>query len=447
MPAMKPKTSKAQANYRLVILGFFSSVPLSLLLGTNQAQAQIGLTDDMANESASEAWTQQAKSMDYTYKNGDFRMLLTPALSLQYNDNINLTQTGTESDMIVLPTLGVTASYPLTTRNLLQLNVTGGYSDYVEHPHLSSWYFQSGSGLAFNLYIKDILVNIHDQFSYVQNSAQNAQVAGTGSYGTFQNSAGLRGDWSLKYFQLTAGYDHQNTIATSSQFGDDNNSTETGYANIGYKLNPKLTAGVQGTVAYTAYDQNTLNDNTTYSAGVFADYHPNSAIHFQPSVGYIIDHFEQTSQFIQTSDLNSWYADLTLTHQLTRSFSYMIDAGHNANLGVESDANEYWHVNTSVTWNFIRNFSLTPQAFYQHGKAGVGSTTLPPTIPPIIPPSNLLTQPEVYNYYGGGIAFNYMITKRFTVTLNYGITQRTSSLSNRGYTQNIVGIQLTYRPI
>ena len=217
---MKTKTRKKQSR-RLAVLGIFSSVPLSVFLGATQAHAQMGLEDDMANESATKARAQQEQYSDYTVKSGDFRMLVSPALSMYYNDNINCTQSGKQDDFIVLPTLQTIMSYPLTEQNLLQINITAGYNEYCLHPSLSSWYLASGSGLSFDVYLKDILINLHDQFSYVQNSSQNAAVAGTGNYGTFQNSAGLSLNWGLKDIPITVGYDHQNTIATSSQFAAD----------------------------------------------------------------------------------------------------------------------------------------------------------------------------------------------------------------------------------
>lgn len=440
---MKTKTRKRQSNCRFVALTVFSSVPLSALLTATPAWAQMGLSDDMANEAATAARNKQEQSPEYTFKSGDFRMLLSPALSLQWNSNVNLTQTDQQSSLIILPTLGVAMSYPLTDRNLLQLNVNVGYSEYVQHSSLSSWYVQTGSGFSFNFYIKDVLINLHDQISYVQNSSQNPQIAGTGSYGTFDNSVGVLADWSLKYFDLSLGFDHQNTIATSSQFNQSDNATESGYGKAGYKLNPKLTTGVEGSVAYTAYSQDILNDNTSYSAGVFGDWHPDSFLHIEPRVGYTYSQFQQTSQSLQTSNLGSWYADLNMSHDITHSFSYSINAGRNTNLGVQSDLNQYWFLNGNVTWNFIRNFSLQPNFFFQHGQQGIGSTLLP-TSPPN---SNLLSAPETYNWYGGGISFNYTITKRFVASLSYGITARTSSTANRGYTQNVVGIQITYRPI
>ena len=444
MCAMKTKPRKTQARCGFAARTLFTLVPLSMFLASREARGQEGLSDAMANEAADRSQANQSLSPDYTFRSGDFRLLLVPTLSSQWNDNINLTETGQQSDFIILPTLGVVISYPLTDRNLLQLNVTTGYSEYVQHSNLSSWYISSGSGLSFDIYIKDVIVNVHDQFSYIQNSSENPQVAGTGTYGTFDNRAGVSAKWDLRQVDLVAGYDHLNTVATSSQFNDDNNSVDSAYARVGYKWNSKLTAGVEGTVSQTTYDRNVLNNTTAYTAGVYGDWHPDAFLEIEPRAGVSINQYSQTST-VQTSDLNSWYADLTLNHHITHSLTYSIDAGRNVSPGVQSTASEYWFINTGLTWSFIRNFSLQPQFSFQHGNQGAGSTVNPanPNLPPNLLPSN----GETYDYYSGGLGFSYQIARRFTIGWNYQFTQRASSLANRGYIQDIIGIQITYHPI
>lgn len=441
---MKTKARKRQSKCHLVARPLFSSaLLLPAIFAGWSARAQEGLTDAMADEAAARVRANQEQS-NYTFRSGDFRMLMAPSLSMQWNDNINCASTGQENDFIILPTLGVVMSYPLTQRNLLQLNVTAGYSEYVKHSNLSSFYMSAGSGLSFDVYIRDIIINLHDQFSYIQNSAANPQVADTGTYGTFNNTAGLSGQWSLRTVDFTLGYDHQTSIATSSQFSSTDNSTEAAYAQAGYKLNSRLTTGGEGSFSYTAYSQNVLNDATSYSLGVYGDWHPDAFIEVEPRVGYTINQFSQTS-YLQTSDLNSWYADLLVMHKITRSLSYSIDAGRNVSGAAQASADQYWFVNAGITWSFIRNFSFQPRFSFQNGKQGAG-TTVNPGFLPFLPPS-VLTQTENYDWYSASLGFAYDISQRFTVGWNYQFTKRTSSIAGRGYTQNVIGIQISYHPI
>jgi len=120
--------------------------------------------------------------MPYTFKSGDFKLLVTPSLNLSWNDNVNLSRTNALQDFIFFPALGLRMSYPLTQRNLLQLDVTFGYQEYLEHNEYSRWSVKSGSALSYDIYVKDFWINLHDRFSYEQNPSQEAAVAATGNF-------------------------------------------------------------------------------------------------------------------------------------------------------------------------------------------------------------------------------------------------------------------------
>lgn len=277
-----------------------------LILAPCLVQAQEALHSSLAGDAAAEAQRIQQQSQPYTFKTGDFKLLITPSLGLDWNDNVYLSRDNTEDDFILSPTLALNASYPLTGYNLLNLSVAFGYDKYLNHNDLSRWNVQSGSALSFDVYVKDLWINLHDQVSYMQDAATVAAVANTGNYGTFQNTAGLSGTWDLEDVKLTLGYDHQDLRTTSSQFDYTDNSTEMIVARAGLQVHPKLTVGVEGTVSLTTYDQKVLNDNKGYSAGVYGDWRPGSYFSVQPRFGYTLYDFEQTSLFVKAQNEDAW---------------------------------------------------------------------------------------------------------------------------------------------
>jgi hypothetical protein len=403
-----------------------------LILAPCLVQAQEALHSSLAGDAAAEAQRIQQQSQPYTFKTGDFKLLITPSLGLDWNDNVYLSKDNTEDDFILSPTLALNASYPLTGYNLLNLSVTFGYDKYLNHNDLSRWNVQSGSALSFDVYVKDLWINLHDRVSYVQDPAIVAAVANTGSYGTFQNTAGLSGTWDLEDVKLTLGYDHQNLRTTSSQFDYTDNSTEMIVTRAGLQVHPKLTLGVEGTVSLTTYDQKVLNDNKGYSAGVYGDWRPGSYFSVQPRFGYTLYDFEQTSFFVKAQNENAWYADLTLAHQATDFMSYSLSAGHELTLGIEADSIEDWYFRPNINWTVIKDVGLQTSLFYEHGKQGGGQL------------ASLLE--EHFDWYGGGLTLSYSPMKKVSVSLNYRLTLRSSDVPSRGYSQNVVGILVTYAP-
>jgi hypothetical protein len=417
-----------------VVAGRSPWLAAGMLLVFRLSSAQEALRNSMTNQVSAESRRAQFESAAYTFKSGDFRFLATTSLGVDWNDNVNLSPGNAESDFIIMPTAGFTATYPITDRNLLQANVTFGYSKYVEHDELSTWYIQSGSELSFDIGIKEWNINLHDRVSYVQDAGQQALVAGPGaaSYGTFQNTVGILASWGLKDFNLSLGYDHLNLLSTTSTFDSENHDSEMFSARAGFQVHPKVNTGIELTTTFTTYDQQLLNNNVNYSAGVYADWQVSQALHIQPRGGYTIYNFQQTSQTVQTSDLNSWYLDLNATHDVTKAISYSIDVGHEIQLGVQSDLTEDWYVRPAVTWKFIKALAFNTSLSYQNGKQGIGNVA-----------GNLT---EKYEWLGANFSLSHALSSRFTLSLNYRLTIRSSDIPSNEYTQNMVGLLIAYTP-
>jgi hypothetical protein len=229
--------------------------------------AQEALRSSMAGEAAARARRQQQLDPAYTIKSGDFRLLVTPSLNLEWNDNIITSDEDPRDDFLVRPFVALRGSYPLTAQNVLNLSVGLGYDWYTQNDEYSAWRVQSGSELAFDLYIKDIWINLHDRFSYVQDATREAAVAGTARYGNLENTVGVLATWDLSDITLSFGYDHENVISQTSRFQQQDRASELLVARGGFQLHPKIMAGLEATGSFTDYVEPILNDNTGYSIG------------------------------------------------------------------------------------------------------------------------------------------------------------------------------------
>jgi hypothetical protein len=400
---------------------------------TRAAPAQEALRSSMAGIAAAEARRIRPESLPYTFKSGDLRMLVTPSLGLDWNDNIYTSETGEEDDFILRPELRLNLNYPISRYNLLYLDVGFGYDHYFDHDELSTWRLQSGSGISFDIYVKDFWINLHDRFQYVQDSAQEAAVANTAQYGTFENTAGLSVTWDLQDVTLSAGYDHLNVISPEDEFESQDRAAELLFARAGLRVHPRVLVGLEGTASFTRYEQAYLNDNTGYSLGTYADWQPGAYFRVQPRGGYSLYRFDQTSRFIEADDRSSsWYADLTVSHQPTDILSYSLSVGHELRPGVQSDLIEDTYVRWNGSWALLKHVTFTTTLAYEHGEQD-DSTAI----------GNFS---ETYDWFGGGVGLNYAFMKAASVSLNYRLTLRASDVATREYTQNLIQLQLTYRP-
>jgi hypothetical protein len=402
----------------------------SILLASRLALAQEAIRNSIAGEAAAEARRLHPELLSYTVKQGDFRLLATPSLGLDWNDNINTSKSDRQDDFILKPSMGFVASYPVTEQNMLQFNVTVGYSEYLKHDELSTWELGSASELSFDIFVKDVLINLHDRFNYLRDPGREPSVASTARYGNLNNTAGLLMTWDLEDLTLSFGYDHANVYSPASEFQSQDHSSELLVGRAGFKVHPRLTLGTEVTAAFTSYDQMAFNDNANYSLGAYGDWQPGSYLHVQPRFGYTIVQFQQNVAGRQSEDLNSWYANLAVIHQVNDIVSYTLSAGHEIRLGIQSETIDDWYFRPSINWSIVKNLNFLTFLSFEHGKQGLGNLT------------GKLT--ETYDWLGTGFAISHPLTKRLTVGLNYHLTLRSSNIDTRGYDQNIVGIQLTY---
>ena len=413
----------------------FRGGALLLLLAVLPASAQQALQNSLAGEAAAKARNQQMQSPDYTFKKGDFQMLVVPSLGFDWNDNVNLTQTNIWQDYIIKPSVGITASYPFTQRNLLYLNFSIGYDRYILHPQLSTLDINSTSktGLSFDVGIKDVTTSFHDWISYSQDASQDATVVNTPSFGTLQNTAGFASTWDLNQITLSAGYDHQNVIATSSAFDDINNASEMLFARATLQVHPKVTVGIESSASFTTYEQQALNNNNAYSVGPYVEFRPGSYFTLTVRGGYSINQFANTSTNIQTASQDSWYASVNISHQPRESISYSLGIGREVQAGAQSDLVEDWYVRPAITWKIINGLDFVTSMSYEHGDQGVGSV------------GNLPGNPNGnFDWYTGEVSLQHPLTSRLAMSLDYRLTVRSSGTPNDGYTQNMVGFELTY---
>jgi hypothetical protein len=394
------------------------------------ALAQDALRASLAGEASSQAVHQELESLPYTFKFGDLKLLVTPSLGLDWNDCIDLSGSTSKQDVILRPMVQFQGGYPLTAYNLLSVSVGVGYDKYFLHDDYSGVRIESGSQLNFDVGVKDFRFNFHDRFQYSRDSAGQSAVAGSGRYGGLDNSAGLSATWDLRDVTLNAGYDHQNFISSSSDFSSNTHSSEQMVGRAGFRFNPQLTAGIEGTGSFTSYEQQGLNNSVGYSVGLYGDVRPGKFFQIQPRVGYTIYDFQQTSRSIQAMNQNAWYAGVTVRHELTDAFNYSVSAGHELRLGIQADSVDSWYFRPNFTWNIIRDVRLSTDFSYEHGTQGNSQQGGGVS--------------ETFDWFGGGLGIGLSLTKKLDMSLDYRLTVRSSNAASRDYTQNLVGLRLTY---
>jgi hypothetical protein len=405
-----------------------------LVLGlATVASAQEAVRMSMASAEAAEARNRAATSMDNsTLKLGPTAWWFSPGLGLEYNDNVNYTEDNPESDFIFRPQVNTRLVWPISEKNSINLSVGAGYSAYVQHSELSRSFITPDSELAFDLYISDFWINLHDRFSITENTYQDPTVAATGDYSQLHNTLGVTTQWDLNKAMLRLNFDHENYSTLSGSQGQPDGESEVLSLAAGYAPKPEMMVGVEvgGALLHYTGGNISYSDATEWNAGVFYNDQLGEHLRLQSSGGYTVFSPDSTGDLTGTtaSDFNGMYGHIALTHQISRHVDYSLNGSRSITTALQGNTIDTYNASLQVNWRIIRKTSLTTSFIYYHGSD-----------------LQFQSQSETFDQYGPQITLGRALTDKLSSTLGYQYYWRDSNEANRSYAVNIVSLNFTYR--
>lgn len=412
-------TAKSLAGFSILLL---------LCLLRPALRAQDAVRPSLAGEEAAEARKQSVEQIPYNLKAGPVRFLFSVTTGVEYNDNINLAEKDQEDDIIIRPQFNIDAIWPVTQLNTLKFDIGMGYAFYVQHPEADTngVLISPGSQLSFDIFVQDFRINLHDRFSLQQDPVENLQLSNVSDYGRFENTAGVSVLWDLNKAVLTFGYDHYTYVSTTSAFDYLDRNAEELTASSYFAFTNTTGGGLEGSVVYNYYDQDFLNDSTGYSIGPFVETQITNYLKLRLAGGYQAIDFDSGGGVGDSSDASDYYANILLSHRINAAITQTIAAGHETQLGIDSNFIALNYIRHTATWNIINRTLLSTELFYEDGDDSGGIFN------------------EHIQRYGGAISFGYQFTPHVTLGLRYQYTQKQSDLPLRDYKQNQVSLDGTY---
>ena len=414
---------------KCIALVFF----LPLLCAASIARSQDVVRPSLAGEAAAEARRQDIEHIPYNLLMGPIRFRVSATLGVEYNDNINLAEVNTQEDVIIRPQVNVNAIWPVTQLNTLRLDLGLGYAFYIDHSNAdtSGVLISPGSQLAFDIFIGDFRINFHERPSLQQDPIAELALSNVVDYGRFENTVGVSVLWDLNKAVVTLGYDHYTYISTTSMFNYLNRNAEELSGNVDFAVSSTTNVGLESYAVFNYYDQNVLNDSIDYAIGAFAETQLTNYLTVRVAGGYQWISFNNggvvsTGPFHDSGKLSDYYANILISHRINPAIVQSLSAGHESQLGVNSNYITLNYIRHTVSWNIIRNTLLSTEFFYEDADESGGFIR------------------EHLHRFGGAIAVGYQLTPHITLGLRYQYTQKDSNVPLRDYTQNRVSLDGTY---
>jgi hypothetical protein len=338
------------------------------------------------------------------------------------------------------------ALWPITQLNTLRFDIGVGYGFYLDHSEYNTngILLSPGSQLSFDVFVSDFRINFHNRFSLEQDPIGEPGLSNVADYGRFQNTAGVSVLWDLNKAVVTFGYDHYNFIATNDDFEYLDRNSEILMATVSVAATSTTGVGLESSVVFNRYEQDLLNDSTTFSIGAFVETQITSNLKLRVAGGYqqisfdgddvtlgpfppgFLPNGETFLVFADQSDLNAAYVNLLLSHRINASITHSLSAGQESQLGVNSNFIRLKYVRHTATWNIINKTLLSTEVFYEDAKDSGGFVD------------------EHLHRYGGALSLGYQLTRHVTLGARYQYTAKDSDVEFRDYRQNRVSLDGTY---
>ncbi len=407
-------------------IGLIFLVPL--LCAPAIVRSQDAVRPSLAGEAAAEARRQDIEHVPYNLMMGPVKFRFSATFGAEYNDNINLAETNEQDDIILRPQVNVDAIWPITQLNTIRLDLGLGYAWYLDHSNANTngVLISPGSQLAFDIFVGDFRINFHDRPSLQQDPIGQLALSNVVDYGRFENTAGVSVLWDLNKAVVTLGYDHYNYVSTTKDFDYLNRNAEELSGTLQIKATSTTGIGVESNAVFTHYDQNVLNDSTDYAVGGFVETQMTNYLKLRVAGGYQWINFDNGGFVGDTSDLADYYANVLISHQLNATIRQTVAAGHESQLGINSNYIVLNYIRHTVSWNIIRDTLLSTEFFYEDADESGGFIT------------------EHLHRYGGAITLGYQLTPHITIGARYQYTQKDSDVALRDYRQNRVSVDGTY---
>jgi hypothetical protein len=401
---------------------------LTLLCAPAIVRAQDAVRPSLAGEAAAEARRQDIERIPYNLLVGPIRFRFSATLGVEYNDNINLAEVNEQDDVIIRPQVNLDAIWPITQLNTLRLDLGLGYALYVDHSNANTngVLISPGSQLSFDVFIGDFRINFHDRPSLQQDPIAELALSNVVDYGRFENTAGVSLLWDLNKAVATLGYDHYNYVSTTSDFDYLNRNAEELQGTIQFAATSTTGIGLESYAVFNHYDQNVLNDSTDYAIGAFVETQLTNYLKLRVAGGYQWIDFDHTGSVGDQNNLADYYANVLISHRVNATIKQTLAAGHESQLGVNSNYIVLNYIRHTVSWNIIRNTLLSTEFFYEDADESGGFIG------------------EHLQRYGGALTVGYQLTPHVTLGLRYQYTQKDSDVALRGYKQNRVSVDGTY---
>ena len=389
----------------------------------------------LAGEEAAQALKKSIAAEEYNLKYGPVRFQTQGSVGLGYTDIVFYSEKNRKADFLVNPEVDLRALWPITELNTLRLSLGLGYEWYLNNTILNSGapLINPDSELAFNVFVGDFRIKLHEKFSYQESLFFNSfpganelffNFNDVGKFSRWDNLAGLNVDWDLNKVIFSAGYDHENFIPVTTQFGYLNRASEWFTASASWRIGDSAQTGLEAQASRHEYERETvLNNNWRAKVGPFVEVNSEEKIGLRAGGGFDAAHFDAAAA---DGNFETYYVYVRI-QQETRLFTHALSAAREDLLGDNANNLRTTRVRYSISSPVLNHVDLGANLSINFAEEFGGAFR------------------EKFTYYRAGLTIGYQFHKYWRTDLGYDFYLKESDLPLRDFARNRLAWDLAFR--
>lgn len=388
------------------------------------------------------------------FRVGEVVLRVDARMSVEYTDNVDTSQIA-KPDVILTPSVGISAIWVVSRLNTLRLSTSIGYASHLNYPNLDrqTLTISPDSALSLDMFIGDVKFNLHNQFSIAQEAYNQGSLSGVAQIERFTNTLGFSILWDTNDIVWNLNYDHytfltlgganssSGTVASNISAYD--HSTDQVSASAVFRLNSSLLGGIESVFFMADYPEHSASNYSGIGAGIFFESQLTKFSHLNVAGGLksytagetapgSVALSSATSAQPASGNPSGVYFNASINHRLNRFYSDQIALGHTDDIDALNGHTKTNYVRYSGNWLVNTKTTLGIGAFWEDATVIAGSA-LGGTVP------------SDYRRYGFSLSTSLQISEHLDLGLSYQFLKKQAERATENYVQNRFTITLGYR--
>jgi hypothetical protein len=424
-------------------IGFQASLLMGILtIGASSSDAsptQVDKTPDFAPF----ILDKRIEREDYNLRFGPVFVDIIGTFGIEYNDNINTSETSPISDIILQPGISLGFKWQMNENTEVDLNLGMEYWHYLTEDDLNefdnSFGLTPNTELSFRVLLGDVAFRVYDRLQYSFDSADSVVVNPvTGAvidddpeaFTRYRNTLGVQTEWFIRDTSFNAQLSREDVYSPDDIFSYVNRHENKIALNVEHPLAANFLVGVGSSYSQLDFDEDINNDGNIFTVGPYLDWKITEVIGLYAGVAFndwSFDDNTSLSTLIDNEDMQDYTWMLRLSHVANEVFNHQLEWYRSAAVSNTANFNLVDGVRYTAAYNLTPRIRLDGALGYEESESSGG-----------------LIKNDKFDRWIAGIATEVVLGPRLTAEIGYRYIDKDSDADFQSYEQNQFRILFKY---